>query len=51
MENTDLWNPDTVVIHVGANALRNTRNLDYLMGVVHSLVATAKSNFRTLDLF
>jgi hypothetical protein len=50
IENRDLGNPDTIVINVGAKDLRSTRNLDYLMGVVYKLVATAKSKC-TLDLF
>jgi hypothetical protein len=45
MENRDLGDKVTPVIHVGANDLRNTRHLDYLKGVVYSLVATAKSKF------
>jgi hypothetical protein len=45
MENRELGNPDTVVIHVGTNDLRRYRNLDYVMGQVYSLVATAKSKF------
>jgi hypothetical protein len=32
IENVDLGSPDTVVIHVGINDLRRTRNLDYFMG-------------------
>lgn len=45
IENRDLGNPDNILIHVGANDLRSTRNLDYLVRVVYSLVATAKSKF------
>jgi len=45
MENRDLRNPVTTVIHVGAKDLRSTRNLDYLMRVVYSLVATAEYKF------
>lgn len=44
MENRELGKPDTVVIHVGTNNLQST-NLDYVMGKVYSLVATAKSKF------
>lgn len=43
VENRDLGNPDTVVIHVGTNDLRRTANLDYVMGEVHALVNTAKA--------
>jgi hypothetical protein len=45
MENGDQGNPNTIVIHVGVNDLRSTRNIDYLMGLVYSLVATSKSKF------
>jgi hypothetical protein len=45
MENRALENPLAIVIHVGASDLRSTRNLEYLMRVVYSLVATAKSKF------
>ena len=45
MENRELGNPDTVLIHVGANDLRRSRNLDYVMSEMYSLVATAKSKF------
>ena len=45
MENRDLGNPDTIVIHVGSNDLRSTRNLDNMIGVVHSHVPRAKYKF------
>jgi hypothetical protein len=45
MENGELGNPDTVLIHVGTNYLRRSRNLDYVMGEMYSLVATGKSKF------
>jgi len=35
IENRDLGNPDTVVIHVVTNDLRRTGNLDYVMGDVY----------------
>jgi hypothetical protein len=43
MENRDLWNPDTVVIHVDTNDLRRTANLDYVTGDVYALVNKAKT--------
>jgi hypothetical protein len=43
IENRDLGSPETVIIHVGTNDLRTTRYLDFVMGEVHALVATAKS--------
>jgi hypothetical protein len=33
---------ETVIIHVGTNDLRATRNLDYIMGGAYALVATVK---------
>ena len=36
---------------MGTNDLRTTRNLDFVMGEVYALVATAKRKFRTADLF
>ena len=42
MEKRDLVSPDTVIIHVGTNDLRTTRNLDIVMGEVYALVSTAK---------
>jgi hypothetical protein len=47
IENRDLENPDTVIIHVGTNNLRRTGNLDYVMGDVYDLVNTAKSKYST----
>ena len=47
IENRDLGNPDTVVIHVGTNGLRRTGNVNYVMGDVYDLVNTAKTNFST----
>ena len=40
-EKTELGSPETVIIHLGTNDLR-TRNLDFVMGEVYVLVATAK---------
>ena len=42
MEKRDLVSPETVIIHVGTNDLRTTRNLDFVMGKVYALVSTAK---------
>jgi len=47
IENRDLGNPNTVVMHAGTNDLRRTGNLDYIMGVVYDLVNTAKTKFST----
>ena len=41
IEKGGLGSPETVIIHVGTNDLR-TRNLDFVMGDVCALVATAK---------
>jgi len=40
MENRDLGYPDAVVIHVGTNYVRRSRNLDYSMAEVRNLGAT-----------
>jgi hypothetical protein len=42
LDNSDLGTPDIVVIHVGTNDLKQSVNLDYVMGEVYSLVNTAK---------
>ena len=42
MEKRDLASPETVIIHVGTNDLKTTRNLDFVMGEVYALVSTAK---------
>jgi hypothetical protein len=47
IENRDLENPDTIVIHVGTNNSRRTGHLDYVMGNVYDLVNTAKTKFST----
>jgi hypothetical protein len=41
----DDGNPEAVVIHVGTNDLKRTRNLDYVMGDIYDLINTAKSKF------
>jgi len=42
MEKINLVSPDTVIIHVGTNDLKSTRNLDIVMGEVYVLVFMAK---------
>jgi len=42
MGKRNLVSPDTVIIHVGTNDLKTTRNLDFVMGEVCALVSTAK---------
>jgi len=42
IEKRNLVSPDTVIIHVGTNDLKSTRNLDIVMGEVYALVSTAK---------
>jgi hypothetical protein len=42
MENRHLGHSGAVVIHVGTNDVRRSRNLDYIMGEVHD-VNTAKT--------
>jgi len=49
MENRDFGHSDAVVIHVGTNDIRRSRNLDYIMGEVYDLVNMAKTKFRTPD--
>jgi hypothetical protein len=43
IERRDLGSPETVIIHVGSNDLRSTRNLDWIMGEAYDLVTTAKA--------
>jgi hypothetical protein len=45
MENRDLGYSDAVVIHVGTNDVRRSRNLDYVMGEVNDLVHVVKLKF------
>jgi hypothetical protein len=42
IEKRDLCSPETVIVHVGTNDLKTTRNLDFVTGEVYALVATAK---------
>ena len=44
-ERRDLGNPDAVVIHVGTNDIKRSRNLDYVMGDIYDLINTTKSKF------
>ena len=41
LEKRDLVSPETLIIHVGTNDLKSTRNLDFVMGEVYALVSTA----------
>ena len=45
MENSDIGHSDAVVIHVGTNDLRRSRNLYYIMGEVYDLVNRAKTKY------
>ena len=42
IERRDVGSPETVIILVGTDDLRTTRNFDFVMGEVNALVATAK---------
>ena len=44
-ERRDFGNPDTIVIHVGTNDIKRSRNLDYVMGDIYDVINTAKSKF------
>ena len=50
MEKSDLGSPETVITHVCTNALRTTRNLEFVMGEINALVATAKRKLRNCRL-
>ena len=43
----DLGFLDTIIIHVGRNNLRQTGNLNYIVGDVYNLVNMAKTKFST----
>jgi len=45
IEKRDLEKPDAVVIHVGTNDIKRTRNPDFFMGDVYDLIITAKCKF------
>jgi hypothetical protein len=49
MENRNLGYLHTVVIHVGTNDVRRSRNLDYVMGEVYDLMNTAEAKSRAPD--
>jgi lysophospholipase L1-like esterase len=42
IEKRDLGSPETVIIRVGTNDMRTTRNLDFVMKEAYALVSTAK---------
>jgi lysophospholipase L1-like esterase len=42
LERRELTGAETLIIHVGTNDLKTTRNLDFIMGEVHMLVSTVK---------
>jgi hypothetical protein len=42
MERRELAGAETLIIHVGTNDLRTTKNLDFIMGEVYELASTAK---------
>ena len=42
IDKRDLGCPETVIIHVGTNDLKTTRNLDFVMGEVYTLMAKVK---------
>jgi hypothetical protein len=44
-EKRDLGTPETVIIHMGTNDLRITRNRYFLLGEVYVLMAKAKRKF------
>jgi len=42
MKKKELGHPETVIIHVGTNDMKPTRNLDFVMGELYALVSRAK---------
>jgi len=42
IEGRNVCTPETVIIHVGTDDLKTTRNPDFVMGEENALVATAK---------
>ena len=44
-----MGSPDTVIVQVGTNDLKNRKNVDLIMGEAYELVAMVKKNFRTAD--
>jgi hypothetical protein len=51
IDQRDLGSPETVIIHVGTNDLRTTKNLDLVMGEVYTLMTTAKVKCPRYDVF
>ena len=47
IEKRDFGAPDTLIIHVGTNDIKNARNLDYVMGDIYDLTNTVKTKFST----
>jgi hypothetical protein len=45
MKNRDFGCSNSVVIRVGTNDIRRSRNLDYIMGEVYNLMNTVKAKF------
>jgi hypothetical protein len=41
---------ETVIIDMGTNDLKTTRDLDFVLGEVYALMAKAKREFRTANL-
>jgi hypothetical protein len=50
IEERELGSPETVIVHLGTNDLRTTRNLEFVLGEVYVLVAMAKRKLLTADL-
>jgi hypothetical protein len=44
IEKSDLGTPETIIIQLGTNDIRRTRNLDFVKGKVYALVSTGKKN-------
>ena len=45
IEKRDFGNPNTVIIHVGTNDIKSSKNLDYVMGDIYELITTTKNKF------
>jgi hypothetical protein len=50
IEMRHLGSLETVIIDMGTNDLRTTRDLDFVLGEVYALMAKAKRKFRTANL-
>ena len=44
LEKRDLGSSESVIMHVGTNDIRTTRNLDFVIGEVYALMSTGKKN-------